>query len=267
MPDCSALNVPRWVDLGTSDLTGATRFYTRLFGWTAHESPEPESGTYVTFSKDGRTVAGAGPLFGEGRRPAWSTYVTTEDADEAARRAAAAGGTVVVPPFDVHDQGRMAVFLDPSGAPIAVWQPREMTGAELVNAPGALCWNELATQEPEKAKQFYPAVFGWGVKDTGYGSVTYTEWLVNGTSVAGMMPMGGGSHWAPNLPPHWMVYFAVSDCDATAARAMQLGGSVVIAPTDIPQGRVAVIDDPQGAFFTVIELADGGTPTRFGAPT
>jgi len=125
-----------------------------------------------------------------------------------------------------------------------------------------VCWYELATRAPEKAKEFYSTVFGWGIRETAYGPVPYTEWLVNGTSIAGMMPMVNGSHWAPDLPPHWMVYFAVTDCDATAARAAKLGGMVAIAPTDIPQGRVAVINDPQGAFFSVIQPRRPTAPPR-----
>jgi predicted enzyme related to lactoylglutathione lyase len=254
MADSSAPNVPSWIDLGTPDLGDATRFYTTLFGWNANVSPQPEAGGYTIFTKDAKAVAGAGPLFTEGQPPAWSMYVSTDDANGAARRVEAAGGVVLMPPFDVLDQGRMAVFVDPTGAPFSVWQPIEMGGAELFNVPGALCWTELITRDPEGAKAFYGAVFGWGVKDNVFGPVTYTEWLVNGVSVAGMMPMVG-EQWAPDLPPHWMVYFAVNDCDATASHAAELGGTVSVAPTDIPQGRIAVINDPQGASFSVIRMA------------
>lgn len=244
--------VPNWVDLSTDDLFDATRFYAGLFGWTAHVSPEPESGGYTTFQLDGLAVAGAGPLFGEGQPTAWSTYIATADADAVADRVDAAGGKVLVAPFDVLDQGRMAAFLDQAGAPFSVWQPMTMRGAELFDAPGSLTWNELTTRDVDGSKAFYAAVFGWQARDGAIGDVPYVFWDCEEESVAGMMPMTGRG-WPVDLAPHWMVYFAVADCDHTADRAVTLGGQVSVPPTEFPMGRFAVINDPQGGTFSILE--------------
>lgn len=250
----TAPGIPNWVDLGTSDLVSATRFYTQLFGWTAHVSPEPEAGGYTIFTKDGKPVAGAGPLFAADQPTVWSTYIATDDADAVATRVEAAGGKVLMTPFDVLDQGRMGVFMDPNGAAFSVWQPMAMAGAELFDAPGAVTWNELTTRGPERAKEFYGAVFGWTAEDKPMGPVTYTVWKLDGRLLGGMMPMVGDD-WPADLPPHWMVYFAVDDCEAAAERATELGGAVSVPPTDLPMGRFAVLNDPQGAFFSILKPA------------
>lgn len=251
-----APGTPCWVDLGTPDLEDAKRFYTGLFGWTAHVSPEPEAGGYTLFRKGENTVAGAGPLVDEGQPPAWSTYISTEDADAVAQRVEAAGGQILMAPFDVMDQGRMAVFLDQSGAPFSIWQPMAMPGADLFNEPGSLSWNELTTRDPEGSKVFYNRVFGWESDDQDMGPITYTTFRLGDQQIAGMMPMVG-DEWPADLPPHWMVYFGVEDADATAARAAELRGAVSVPPSDIPQGRFAVLNDPQGTVFTVIALKRG----------
>lgn len=248
-----APGTPNWVDLGTSDLEDAKRFYSGLFGWTAHVAPEPEAGGYTLFRKGDQTVAGAGPLFEEGQPPAWSTYIATDDADAVTQRVEAAGGRVLVAPYDVLDQGRMAVFFDHAGAAFSVWQPMAMNGADLFNQPGSLSWNELTTRDPDGSKAFYRAVFGWEADDQPMGPITYTVFKLGDRQVAGMMPMVG-EEWPADLPSHWMVYFAVADTDDTVARATELGGAVSVPPNDIPQGRFAVLNDPQGATFTVIAL-------------
>ena len=242
---------PNWVDLGTADLFDATRFYTGLFGWAADISMEPEAGGYTTFTMDGYAVAGAGPLYDATQPTAWSTYIATTDADAVAARVDAAGGKVLVAPFDVLDQGRMAAFVDQAGAPFSIWQPMRMPGAELFDAPGALTWNELTTRDVPGSKAFYGDVFGWSARDSSIGGVPYVAWELHGEPVAGMMPMTGDG-WPVDLPPHWMVYFAVDDCDAAAHRAIALGGEVQVPPTDFPMGRFAVIEDPQGGTFSIL---------------
>ena len=213
--------VPNWVDLGTADLEDAKRFYSGLFGWDAYVSPEPESGGYTTFLLDGRPVAGAGPLFGEAQPTAWSTYIATTDSDTIATRVEAAGGRVLVAPFDV---------------------------------PGALTWNELTTRDVEGSKKFYGAVFGWAARDSSVAGLPYVIWEHGGQTIAGMQPMIG-NEWPDDLPPHWMVYFAVADCDDSAGLAQHLGGRVINPPTSFPMGRYAVIEDPQGGVFSILAAA------------
>ncbi|HEY2723263.1 MAG TPA: VOC family protein [Pseudonocardiaceae bacterium] len=242
---------PSWVDLGSRDPGAAADFYAGLFGWSVADQG-PEAGGYRMAFLHDRPVAGIGPQQQPDIAPYWTTYVSVTDVDATAKAVREAGGQVLVEPMDVLDAGRMAVFADSGGAQFAAWQPRLHQGAGVVNEPGALCWNELATRDPAGAKQFYPAVLGWAPADHDTGPVTYTEWTVGDRPVAGMMPMD--ERWPADLPSHWMVYFGVEDTDAAAARAEQLGGTVAGPPTDIPPGRFAVLSDPQGAMFSIIAM-------------
>jgi predicted enzyme related to lactoylglutathione lyase len=242
--------VPNWVDLATADLDDAKRFYTALFGWDADVSGD-EYGGYTTFTLNGLAVAGAGPLFGEGQPTAWSTYVSTADSDATAARVDAAGGKILVAPFDVGDQGRMAAFLDQAGAPFSVWQPGTAPGAEVFDVPGTVTWNELTTRDVEGSAAFYGAVFGWVARDSSVGGVPYVTFEQEGVTIAGLQPMTAGQ-WPDDLPPHWMIYFAVSDCDRTAQNAYALGGRVVGGPTSFAMGRYAVLEDPQGGTFSIL---------------
>ena len=241
---------PIWVDLGTADLEDAKRFYTALFGWTADVSGD-EYGGYTIFNADRRPAAGAGPLFGEGQPTAWSTYIATVDADVDTALVEAAGGKVLVPPFDVGDQGRMAAFLDQAGAPFSVWQPGTMTGAAVFDVPGALTWNELVTRDVAGSVAFYGEVFGWTARTRSAGGSPYAVFERDGAAVAGIQPMIAGE-WPDDLPPHWMVYFAVEDCDAAARSAYALGGRVVRPPAMSPMGWCAVLEDPEGGTFSVL---------------
>jgi predicted enzyme related to lactoylglutathione lyase len=241
---------PNWVDLATADIDAATHFYTNLFGWTAHVSGD-EYGGYTIYHLNGRPAAGAGPLFGEGQPTAWSTYIATTDADAIAARVEAAGGNVLVAPFDVMEQGRMAAFVDQAGAPFSVWEPGTMPGAEVFDVPGALTWNELVTRDVDGSRAFYHAVFGWTARHSSRAGVPYAVWECDGQTIAGMQPMVG-DEWPDDLPPHWMIYFAVRDCDETAQYARGLGGRIVQPPTNFAMGRYAIIEDPQGGTFSVL---------------
>jgi predicted enzyme related to lactoylglutathione lyase len=246
--------VPCWVDLATPDLKGARAFYSALFGWIPVASPEPEAGGYTNFHLDGQAVAGVGPVMGEGQPPAWTTYVATDDVDDTANLVEKAGGRVLMAPMDVMEYGRLAILTDPTGAAFGAWQAGTHKGAELFNVPGSLTWNELATRDPEGAKTFYGEVFGWEAEESAMGPDTYITWKLGDRTVGGMIPMFG-EEWPPDLPPHWMLYFAVADTDTTVAKATELGGTVSVPPTDLPVGRFAVLGDPQGAFFSIITMA------------
>jgi predicted enzyme related to lactoylglutathione lyase len=148
----------------------------------------------------------------------------------------------------------MAAFLDQAGAPFSVWEPAMMRGAEIFDVPGALTWNELTTRDIEGSKQFYGLVFGWMARDASVSGLPYVIWEHAGESIAGMQPMLG-NEWPDDLPPHWMVYFAVSDCDDSADLAQQLGGRVIHPPTSFPMGRYAVVEDPQGGTFSILASA------------
>jgi predicted enzyme related to lactoylglutathione lyase len=232
---------PSWVDLGTPDTGAAAQFYGGLFGWQAELDPRPEAGGYGMFSLRGRHVAGLGPQMNPGP-PYWSVYVSVADADAALEAATTRGGAALAGPIDVFDAGRMAVLEDPVGSVVSIWQPNQMIGAQLVNEPGAFTWNELATHDLAGARSFYTTVFGWGVEGDP-GSDSAVIFTVGGRPVCGAHAAG------PDEYPAWSVWFAVSDCDASATRAKELGGSIVMPPSDMDFGRGAVVADPQGAVF------------------
>jgi predicted enzyme related to lactoylglutathione lyase len=239
-----------WVELSTSDETAAKQFYTTLFGWTNVDTPIP-GGVYVVLQKNGRDAAAL--MQNPKIPPAWVLYVAVTSADESSAKAASLGGTVLAPPFDVMDLGRMAVIQDPSGAVFSLWEPKKNPGIGVKNESGAFCWGELTTPDPAKCEPFYTQLFGWRAKASSDSSMPYTEWHLGDRAIAGMMET---PKEMPGIPPHWMPYFAVDDCDATVAQAKSLGVTEVFGPMDIPHvGRFAIINDPQGARFAVIKLA------------
>ncbi|MBB2936665.1 hypothetical protein FHX82_003729 [Amycolatopsis bartoniae] len=232
----------------TTDVEGASRFYGGLFGWEAVDQGA-EFGGYRMCRLGERQVAGIGPAMEPGVPPNWTTYVSVADADVATKAVTAAGGRVIVEPMDIPSSGRMALFADTGGAAFGVWEPRGFAGAELVNEPGALCWNELATRHPDAAGAFYQAVFGWQAAK----QPDYSVWHLGEREIGGMLTLD--ANWPAETPEHWMVYFAVADADAIGARAGELGGRTLVPPTDTPVGRFTVLADPQGASFSVIALA------------
>ena len=247
-----AEGTPSWVDLSTPDTAASSAFYASLFGWTTVDGG-PETGGYLRFELDGEPVAGCGPIMQSGQPTFWSTYFSVNDSDATAARIDAAGGRTHVAPTDVMDLGRMAVFTDPSGAAFGTWQAGTFTGAGVVNEPGALLWNELMTRDVPGAIDFYHLAFGVTAKTSEMSEVPYTELQVADSSVAGIMDIGG-PQFPAELPPHWMIYFQVTDCGAACEKIKELGGSVSVPPTDIPLGRFAVVADPHSAFFSVMTV-------------
>ncbi len=246
------VHAPIWVDLSTSDVAEAGRFYGELFGWRQDVQQDPAAGGYAMFHLGDQAVAGVGPKQDPNGPTAWAAYIGTEDADATARKVEEAGGKVVAPPFDVLDAGRMAVFQDPAGAFISVWQPKAMAGSGVIHEPNSVGWVELNSRQVETSKHFYTQVFGWETRDSplGEGLGSYTEFLVNGESVAGAMPMAPAV--PEEVPSFWMVYFMVDDLDAKVEKVRGLGGQVQMGPADYPGGRFAVLQDPQGAVFGLI---------------
>ena len=244
---------PSWVDVSSPDLEESKRFYRGLFGWEAQDAgPQEETGGYAMFTLNGRTVAGLARIQDESQAPAWSAYVATDDADAAAARVTKAGGTVLFGPIDITDAGRVAFFAHPAGGMIGVWQAGSHTGAEVVNEPGALNWNELQTRDVEGAKAFFSAVFGWQPDDQDFGGMTYTVFNLGDKGIAGAMPTT--PFQVPDeVPAFWLAYFSVADCDESVAKVQELGGSVLGQAHDLPGvGRFAVVADPHGATFGVI---------------
>jgi uncharacterized protein len=248
-----APGTPLWIDLGSPDLAGSARFYSELFGWQAEDMGE-QMGHYTMFRQDGKSVAAVAPLMSPQQPTAWSTYISTTNAEETAKKVTDAGGQVVSPPMQIMEEGTMAVCIDPTGAAFGLWQPNRMTGADLVNVPVSLSWNELATRDMAAAKTFYTKVFPWTAKSNPMPDGSeYVEWQIDGKSIGGGMQMG--AQMPAQVPPHWLVYFAVANTDNTLKRAQELGAKVMMPAMDIPQGRFGVLTDPQGAAFAVIQIA------------
>jgi predicted enzyme related to lactoylglutathione lyase len=247
--------VPLWVDVATPDIDASAAFYSGLFGWE-FGGAHPEI-PYGMFLLDGKLVAGVGALQDPNQPPVWATYIAADDADATIAAAVAAGAQVMVPAMDILDSGRMAMLIDPAGAVVGLWQSREHKGAQLVNEPGALGWNELTCRDPAAATAFYTSVFGWEPQtmDMG-GGIDYTIFSLGDGRVAGLMPMD--DNWPEGVPSHWMVYFVVADADASATLATELGGSVSVPAFDTGVGRVVMLNDPHGAAFSVIALAGPG---------
>lgn len=247
-----------WIDLGTPDQDDAGEFYGALFGWELKEDENAEqTGGYRTAQLDGNAVGGVMKLMQEGQPPAWSPYVCVEDVDATVGKAREAGGSVVVEPMSVLDYGRMAFIADPSGAVLGLWQPGKNIGAGVVGEPGAMSWHELNTRDPATAKSFYGDVFGWSFEEKEYERGTYTIISLDNEGIGGVT-----DRVAADVPAHWLVYFAVEDADATVAEAKERGGEVPAGPFDIAEvGRIAVVEDPWGAVFAVIQPDPGMRPS------
>ena len=264
--------VPCWVDTSQPDPEAGAKFYGELFVWEFEDAMPPGSnGNYLMARLRGGDVAAVSSV-PESAPPMamWNTYVAVQSADETAAKVKEAGGQVIAEPFDVMEAGRMAVLADAEGAVFSVWQAGNHKGARIVNEPGSLNFNVLSTRDPQGAKAFYGAVFGWGTMAMGGGA---EAWTLPGYGdelerhdpdlrkrlaefggpggfedvVAALNPIPAGQD---GVPPHWGVTFAVDDPDAVARTASVLGGEVVAAPFDAPWVRTTVIADPQGARFT-----------------
>ncbi|MFI2201833.1 VOC family protein [Streptomyces sp. NPDC020192] len=241
---------PVWLDLGSPDIDATTAFYGEVFGWR-FVSAGPEAGGYGFFQKDGATVAAVGPLTEQGATPAWMTYFNTADARATADAVTSAGGTVRAEPMSMGEVW-MAQFTDPQGAQFAVLQSGEGLGRTSEN--DALVWVELHVGDPEAAIAFYRGLFGWRSAQMQAPGMTYRVLsIADGDqqegSFGGAAPLRGGQEQA-----RWVPYFAVADVDATAARAENNGGTVLMPAADVPDvGRIAWLADPIGAVFAILK--------------
>jgi hypothetical protein len=243
-----------WAELATSDGPAAKKFYTGLFGWGFDDQDMGPGGPYTMLLQNGKRVGALYRMQDEqaakGVPPHWGSYITVASADDTANRAKELGGKVLAEPFDVFDVGRMAIVQDPTGAMFSIWQARNHKGAELVGETGSLCWNELSTTSVDQAGAFYTNLMGWTASS--HMGPDYTVFMLGEKRVGGMLQMK--MEWK-GMPPHWMVYFGVDDCDRSAARVQALGGKITVPPTDVPNtGRFAVAQDPQAAVFAIIAL-------------
>ncbi|GAA2722717.1 MULTISPECIES: VOC family protein [Streptomyces] len=263
MPDVRGPYVPGtpcWVDLVVPDQREALDLYGDLFGWQGEPGP-PETGGYAVCTLRGKPVAGIMTAMtaegGSKPPPSWTTYLAVEDAEAATRTISSGGGTVLYDCMDVLDLGRMAVVADSTGAVFGLWQAKEFIGSQVVNEPGAVVWNELNTADPDTAARFYQQTLGLSAAPMeeveGYFSLQAA-----GRVVGGMQDLQNSP---PGSPSHWLTYFSVDDTDSTADALVRAGGSVLKPPFDMVAGRMAVLRDPQGAVFAVIDATGPQPPT------
>ncbi|HEX2297959.1 MAG TPA: VOC family protein [Pseudonocardiaceae bacterium] len=243
---------PCWIDLAVPDVEAAREFYSAVLGWTYLDTGEGY-GHYLICQRDDRGAAGLSALQNAGQPSAWTTYLASDDVDSTARKITANGGKLLAEPFDVPNAGRMCIGLDPQGAAFGVWQYAGSVGAEIYNEPGSLVWNEAAVADPDAAREFYAAVFGYSFQDIDGDDTAYTFHRGGDPlgSISGLDASPAGT------PSHWLAYFMVGDADIAAAVAVERGATVTGGPFDTPYGRIAVITDPQGATFGII----GSQPT------
>lgn len=245
---------PCWFDHASPDVKAAAAFYGRLFGWTFDVSG-PEFGHYHMARIDGRAVAGLGQAPDGSPMPAaWTVYLAADDAQGMADQAAGLGGSVMMGPMEVPGQGRLAVLQDPGGAAFGLWEPLGHQGFGLIRRHGAMGWCEVNVPDAGVARDFYTKLMGAEARlldDEGMPT-TYYVLSKGGEDVGGILKMNEA--WA-GVPPHWMPYFQVDDCDGAAAAAGEAGGAVAVPPFDAAYGRIAVLNDPVGAVFSVVQVA------------
>ncbi|MEU6079182.1 VOC family protein [Streptomyces sp. NPDC047108] len=243
---------PCWVDAMVPDLEAGKRFYGELFGWTFDQG-EADYGHYTQALRDGQRVAALYPVPEgmEGMPPAWSLYFASDDIERTAGRIREHGGEVVTEPMQVGPHGSMMTAKDPGGAVFGVWQAGAHEGFERQYQPGSFGWAEISVRETKGVDAFYPAVFP--IEPVAYGddSVDFVVWQVAGKPVAGRFKLPEGT--PDSVPPHAMVYFVVDDCDGAVGTVRRLGGAVRVDPQDSPYGRFAIVEDQQGAAFSVID--------------
>jgi hypothetical protein len=245
------------MELATTDQNGAKKFYGDLFGWSVDDAPMGPGEFYSMFKLDGKDAAAAYTLRSEqkaqGVPPHWMIYIATDNVDDSARRAAELGASICAQPFDVMDVGRMAVVQDPTGAMFCLWQPKTNTGIGAKNTDGAFCWADLNTRDVPRAADFYGKLFGWTLEKSQNDPSGYLH-IKNGEEYIGGIP--SAEHQDPNAPPHWLLYFETSNCDASVEKAKQNGAKVFFGPVSMENvGRFAVLSDPQGAVFSVFQSA------------
>lgn len=243
-----------YTDLQTTDPGAAKEFYAELFGWEVTELPMGDGQFYVQFKKGGKTVAGASEQQQQqrdsGTPPMWNTYFTVLDVDNRTKEAERAGGTILVEPFDVFDAGRMSVIADPNGAVFSLWQAKEDIGAQVMNEHATLTWAECMGTDVEKGRAFYTDLFAWDpdvMQSPTAGP--YIVFRKDGQAAAGLMGVPD-----PAMRSSWLNYFFVDNCDDAVAKVRELGGGIMRPTTPIPGvGRFAVVGDPQGAVFGLLE--------------
>jgi len=246
-----------WIELATGNQKGAKEFYGTLFGWSANDTSMAPGDFYTIFQLEGRDAAAAYTLrkdqVAQGVPSHWMLYVAVSSAETAAKKVGELGGKVLVSPFDVASFGKMAVIQDPTGPVLSIWEPKGSNGTGITGVGGTLCWADLSSPDPVRASKFYSELFGWKVTAEGAANpASGYQHIQNGEEfIGGILP---NLDRDSKIPPHWLPYFLVANCDMSAAKAKELGGVVLLEPATMENvGRMAVVADPQQAVFAIFQ--------------
>ena len=232
-----------WHEQVSPDPKQAEDFYTQLFGWGT-EVFKPGEVDYTMIASGGQNHGGFSKALEGAPPPHWLSHVAVENLEETIEKATSAGGKLAAGPFDMSEVGRIAIIADPQGAYVSLYQPEGDGPA----AEGVFVWDELGTTDVDGAQGFYEEVFGWTTSEMGPEYGGYRIFNRGETGIAGLMSLPDES-----MPALWQPYVAVDDPDRTTAKAVELGGSTLMEPMDVPNvGRIAVLRDPQGATFGII---------------
>ncbi|MGC9407324.1 VOC family protein [Streptomyces sp. DZ1-3] len=246
-----APGAPCWVSLMVHGPAATHDFYGSLFGWEFRPGPQ-QLGPYARALLDGYEVAGIGQLPPDRQLPiAWTPYFASADVNRTAETVRLCGGTVGVGPLDAGEAGRLAIASDPSGAVFGVWQAAAHLGTAVTGVPGTPVWNELTTFETAGVAKFYQTVFGFELEPEAADGSDYVTLRLDGRQVAGLR--GVGSALPRDRGPHWVTYFEVADADASLERLVGLGGHVVEPVRESARGRLAMVADPEGARFALLQ--------------
>jgi len=246
-----------WLDLVTPDMAGAKRFYGELFGWTFQDVSKGRT-PYCVASLNGTPVGGLVQRAigaGERRQPAWLTFLSVTDVEQAKQTVLGNGGKVLSEPRSYPQRGRQAVFADPQGAVFAVLQSSSGDPPDVLAQPGQWIWSSLLAGDPNKDAAFYRAVFAYQVfdqiRDDGVEHVLLASNDYARASVNALPPGSSGLH------PHWLNFVRVVNTADSVAKVKALGGQVLVAPhLDRHGGSIAVVADPSGAPFGLLEWTD-----------
>lgn len=245
-----------WIDLMSTGMAAAGAFYAEVFGWVIDQQQTQDGPPYANFTLQGKTVCGLGEMNdamkSSGMPPVWNSYISVADVDAVAARAVELGGRVALPVMPVVEAGRLAVIQDPTGAFVSLWEPKQHYGAQLTNVPDTWCWNELMTPDPGAAQAFFADLFGWTYEKSDGSDRAYWNIHLQGRRSGGMLQI---TEEMGTVPPAWIAYFNVADLEGTVKSIAAAGGALCFAPFDVPVGRIAMVNDAQGAAFALIQMS------------
>ncbi|GAB2783863.1 VOC family protein [Amycolatopsis magusensis] len=246
--------VPCWVELASPDIAEAEAFYNGLFGWSFElkRDPATSDGRYSLGSYGGFAVAGMYRAAAS-QPPGWTVHLSVHNTAGTAEWVEHLGGVVTLGPVEIPGRGNILHALDPTGTPIVFWQPGP-SWEFATGAPNTFSGADLNTTDGAVVDQFYSRLFNYNVHHIGSETIDYAEWRLDHQPVLYRYVMG--PEYREGTPAHWMIYFQVDPArgtDAAAGHALMLGGTVVVQPYDTPFGRVAVLADPHGSVFSVID--------------